>query len=341
VALALPPNVVDQDAALDALTALFPAQDAESIRGMVRRSGVERRHIVPTLDQVLGRMSFTERNRRYHEAAIDLASEACSRALAASGLAPDEIDVLIDVSCTGVSIPALDVSIAPRLGLRSDVRRVPITASGCAGGALGLCIAAAQAQAGQRALVVAVELCSLSLVREDLTRTNLVASVLFGDGAAAAVVAPHGPGPHIAAVGSHLIPDTRDVMGFDIGTHGLRIILQRELPAIVAEELPRVLVEFLSAHGCQAEEIDLHLVHPGGRRILEAYERSFNLGPDGLRHSRRALSSYGNLSSASILAVLQLAMQELGLGRERNGLLVGIGPGLSIEMALLRWEGTR
>jgi len=343
VGTAFPEHIVERSAAIGALQALFPEEDPDKVRTMVLRSGVERRAIVPSLDQVLSPSSFSSRNEFYHGAAVDLAARACDDALQRAGVDPLAVDVLIDVSCTGISIPALDVSIAPRIGLRPDVRRIPITEAGCSGGALGLSLAAGLARGGDTVLVVAVELCSLSLVGEDRSRTNLVASVLFGDGAAAALVSPEGSGPIIGATRSHLLPGTRAVMGFDIGSHGLRIVLERELPGIVAEELPSIIESFLASQSKRVDELALHLVHPGGRSILEAYESRFGLPSDALRFSRRVLAEHGNLSSASILAVLQFALAEreasaAASSAPADGLLVAIGPGLSFEMALLHWD---
>lgn len=344
VGTAFPAHVVDGAAAVEALCRLFPGEDREKVRSMVDRSGVDRRAIVPTLDQVFAASDFTARNGHYHRAAIDLATRACQAALDSAGMLARDVDVLIDVSCTGIAIPALDVSIAPAVGLRPDVRRIPITEAGCAGGALALNIAAGLAQSGARVLIVAVELCSLSLVGEDQTRTNLVAALLFGDGAAAALVIPNGTaaqdGPRIEATRSQLLPDTREVMGFDVGAHGLRIVLERELPVIVAEKLPMIVEGFLADCGRTVDDLGVHLVHPGGRAILEAYRERFGLPEDAMRFSRRVLAEHGNLSSASVLAVLGLALEERAQ-REAgadDGLLVAIGPGLSFELALLRWD---
>ncbi len=341
VTTAFPETIVDQHDAIRTLRKLFPEEDVERIENLVRRSGIEKRYISSTLEEVLDSSSFTRRNADYHVAAVELALRASSAALVDARVEPGDIDVLIDVSCTGISIPAVDVSLAPLLGLRPDVRRVPITESGCAAGALALCLAESFARAGQSVLIVAVELCSLSLCPGDRTRTNLVASALFGDGAAAAVVLPEAPGVRIEAVRSHLIPETRAVMGFEVGSHGMRIVLERELPGIVAAELPRAVESFLRSAGREPKDIALHLVHPGGKKILEAYEQRFGLGENGLVHSRSVLSECGNLSSASILAVFERALLEGRGGRAEEALLVAIGPGLSLEMALLDFEPAR
>ena len=240
---------------------------------------------------------------------------------------------MIDVSCTGISIPAIDVTLAARLGLRPDVRRIPITESGCAAGAL----AAALARTGQRMLVVAVELCSLSLVREDRTRTNLIASVLFGDGVAAAIVEPGGAGPRISAVGSHLIEDSSHIMGFDVGDHGLRIFLDRAPPSVLVESLPPVMEQFLERHGRRRADIGLHLIHPGGRRVLEAYAAINELEADALRFSRDSLRRYGNLSSASVLTVLEIALAEC-VRPNTTAFMLAVGPSLSLEMLLLEFD---
>jgi len=206
-------------------------------------------------------------------------------------------------------------------------------------GVLALGMASAFAERGLRVLVVAVELCSLSLVQGDRSRTNLVASVLFGDGAAAAVVLPGGRGPRIEAVGSHLIEGTEGTMGFSIGGHGLQILLQRELPAVLVEHLPEAQRRFLSEHGRTVADIGLHLIHPGGRKILDAYEEILHLDAGALAFSRESLRRFGNLSSVSILTVLELALDaRVPVPEGKDAFLVAIGPGLSIEMMILDWE---
>jgi alkylresorcinol/alkylpyrone synthase len=333
---------VDRELAAASLERMFPEHASNFVRSLVERSGVETRHIVPTVAEMFELSTFTDRNAQYREAAVSLATKACRRALERAGVAARDIDVIVDVSCTGIAIPALDVALAPALGLRRDVRRIPITESGCAAGALALGLAGTLATSGMRVLIVAVELCSLTMVKGDRSRTNLVASVLFGDGAAAAVVMPGGPGPRIEAVGSHLIPNTQDTMGFHVGDHGLQILLQRELPTVLIEHLPGAQKTFLEEHGRSIDDVGLHLIHPGGRRVLEAYTEMHSLGTDGLRFSRESLRRYGNLSSASILTVLELALEARPTVPEgKEAFLMAIGPGLSLEMMILRWEDSR
>ena len=334
VATAMPAHTVGRVETAAALRRLFPSEDPALIDQLVERSGVETRHIALPLEETLATRGFTERNRAWRDAALELSTRAASSALERAGLSARDLDVLVDVSCTGIAIPAIDVALVPALGLRNDVLRIPITESGCAAGALALGISRTFAERGGRVLVVACELCSLTLVGEDSSRSNLVASVLFGDGAAAAIVAPDGRGPELLASGSRLLPDTEGLMGFDVGTHGLRIVLQRELPLVLASELRAAVEGFLGASGRRLADVALHLVHPGGRRILDAYAEIFGLDERDLSISRESLRRYGNLSSASVLTLLEIALAE-GAPRGRGeALVVGVGPGLSLELSL-------
>jgi len=336
VATAFPTQVIDQDLTTLALTRLFPEEDPDFIRGLVSRSGVATRHIAPSVPEVLALPDFTERNRRYGAEALELARRALRQVLEETRTDPERVDVLIDVSCTGLTIPALDVDLVPALGLRPDLRRIPITEAGCAAGALALGLGASLCAGGALVALVAVELCSLTLCTGDRSRTNLVSAALFGDGAAAALLAPGGRGPRVSAVGSYLLPNSRAAMGFDVGSHGLRILLQKELPELVRSHLGQALQGFLARHGRERGDIGLFLLHPGGRRILEAYREVLGLGDAELAFSRESLRRYGNLSSVSILTVLELALDAgFPLPPGKDALLMGVGPGLSLELALL------
>ncbi len=340
VSTAFPPHVVDQETTIAGLAQLFPEESPAFIRGLVKRSGVETRHLAPSVPEVLAPSDFSERNRRYGSAAQALALTAARAALAKTRVDPERIDVLVDVSCTGLTIPALDVALSQELGLRPDVRRIPITEAGCAAGALALGLGGSLCSSGEVVLLVAVELCSLTLCGGDRSRTNLVSAALFGDGAGAAVLVPGGSGPRLTATGSYLIPGSRDAMGFDIGTHGLRIVLQKELPDLVQRDLGPVIERFLAAHGRSRSDVGLYLLHPGGRRILEAYHEVLGLGEAELAYSRESLRRYGNLSSVSVLTVLELAFEAgFPLAPGRDALVLGLGPGLSLELALLTCDG--
>jgi alkylresorcinol/alkylpyrone synthase len=336
LASAFPANIVDQETTIRGLSRLFPEESPAFIRGLVSRSGVATRHITPSVEEVLAPSDFTRRNQRYAHEAAALALAAARKALERTRTDPERIDVLIDVSCTGLTIPALDVGLAEALGLRADVQRIPITEAGCAAGALALGLGGTLCAAGQVVLVCAVELCALTLCPGDVSRTNLVSAALFGDGAAAALLVPGGSGPRIAATGSYLIPGSRAAMGFDVGAHGLRILLQKELPDLVQRDLGGVIERFLAQHGRRRADLGLFLLHPGGRRILEAYRDVLGLREQELAFSRESLRRYGNLSSVSILTVLELACEAgFPLPSGQDALLVGVGPGLSLELALL------
>lgn len=336
---AFPPHVVDQETTIRGLCQLFPEESPALIRGIVTRSGVETRRLAPSVPEVLAPSEFTARNQRYARDAQQLALRAARGVLERTRTDPERIDVLIDVSCTGLTIPALDVALSQELGLRPDVRRIPITEAGCAAGALALGLAGTLGASGAGVLVTAVELCSLTLCMGDRTRTNLVSSALFGDGAAAALLLPGSGGPRIRASGSYLLPGTREAMGFDVGSHGMRIVLQKELPDLVQRDLGAIVDRFLTGHGRTRADIGLHLLHPGGRRILEAYRDVLGLSAEELRFSRESLRRYGNLSSVSILTVLELALEAgFPLPAGKDALVLGVGPGLSLEFALLSAE---
>jgi alkylresorcinol/alkylpyrone synthase len=339
IASAFPPHVVDQEITIHGLCQLFPGESPAFIRGLVSRSGVATRHITPSVREVLAPSDFTERNQRYAREAHALTLCATRKLLAETRTDPERIDVLIDVSCTGLTIPALDVALAQALGLRPDVRRIPITEAGCAAGALALGLGASLCAGGAVVLIAAVELCALTLCPGDHSRTNLVSAALFGDGAAAALLVPGGSGPRVRASGSYLIPGSREAMGFDVGAHGLRILLQKELPELVQRDLGAVIERFLDHNGTSREGVGLYLLHPGGRRILDAYRDVLGLQETELAFSRESLRRYGNLSSVSILTVLELAFGAgFPLPRGKEALVLGIGPGLSLELALLAHE---
>ena len=341
VASAFPAQEVDRELAFETLVAMFPSEDPRSIASLLERTGVGLRKIAPPLAALITESNFTARNASWRLHALELSQRAIRTALDRAEIAADEVDCVIDVSCTGVVIPALDSELVPLLGLRNDVRRVPITESGCAAGGLALGLASTLARGGERVLVVAVEVCSLTLPTDKRTRTDVVAAALFADGAAAAVVQPQRNDkqcPRILGAGSFLVPDTLRTMGFDVGTHGLRIVLERDLPDLLAIALPDAVDAFLARHGKTRADIGLHLLHPGGRRVLEVWESSFGLASGGLTYSRRSLARHGNLSSASVLTVIEMALEDNArVAPGKVALAAAVGPGLALEFLLLEW----
>jgi alkylresorcinol/alkylpyrone synthase len=337
--VSFPSHGVSSEETIAALCQLFPDESPDFVTGIVHHSGVENRHLALPQEQLLALNGFTERNAAWQKACLEHGAAASRAALEQAGIAAAEVDAIIDVSCTGLAIPALNVDLAADLGLRPDALRIPITAAGCAGGALGLNLATQISAGGKTVLLVAMEMCTLTFVPGDRARANLVAGALFGDGAGAIVLGPKGSGPRIVGSASHLFPDSRHAMGFEVGSHGLRINLDRTLPVLLQKGLRPVVNQFLAQHGLTAADVGLHLVHTGGRRVLDVYEEIFQLAPGSLRASREALRRHGNTSSASVLTVLAEA-QRLGLRPEcgQHALMVAFGPGLSVEMLLMEWE---
>jgi len=339
VTTSFPANTVDANETLEALVGLFPEEDTDFIQSLIQNSGVGKRHTALPPQDLLKLDGFTERNQLYAQFARKHALDACQKALKQAALKANQIDAILDVSCTGICIPALDVHLSANLGFRPDVLRIPISESGCAAGSLALGIAKDLARNGKTVLVCAVEMCTLSFIQGDVERSNLIASVLFGDGAAAAVIAPADPqvkATRMLASGTHLFPNTVHAMGFDIGSHGLRLVLDRSLPVLLRKNLGNVVNEFLERHGSSLEQVGLHLVHTGGRRILDIYEDVMGLERGGLVTSRKALDARGNISSVSILMVLEQArLDGLRAAENTHTLGVAFGPGLSVEMFLM------
>jgi alkylresorcinol/alkylpyrone synthase len=228
-----------------------------------------------------------------------------------------------------------------RLGLPPNVQRLPIFGLGCAGGALGLARAAtlAASMPDKAVLFLVVELCTLQFRRDDLARSNIVATALFGDGAAAAVLRCDGKadGPVVVAAGEHTWPHSLDIMGWDVAEDGLKAIFSRDIPRLVAAELGRVLRDFLGLHGLAPGDIDRFVCHPGGPKVIDAYESVFGAGFPGASEARRSLSDYGNMSAASVMFVLERMLDSaLGAGEEwGRALLTALGPGFSAGFVLL------
>ncbi len=302
-----------------------------------RNAEIEQRQSCVPIDWYSQPHTFGERNDLFLSNAADLLTEAGEKALATAGMPAREIDTVITICSTGIATPSLDARLIGRLGLRSDVQRLPVFGFGCAGGVLGLSRAAAMAKARPQStvLLLAVELCGLTFRAQDRSKSNIVATALFGDGAAAAVISSrscHADKPMLGVGGEHTWPDSLDVMGWEVGDDGLKVIFSGNIPDLVRNELHPVVQQFYADHGLQPEEIDGYICHPGGAKVLDALEECFGLQHGSMRHARNVLREHGNMSSVTVLFVLAAAMADGARGRH---LLTALGPGFTAALQVI------
>lgn len=354
VSTAFPPHRYSQhEITEDLVSTLPPGPDRALVRRLHAAVGVESRHLALPLDRYRALGGFGETNRLFVERATALGAEAVRRALDASGVRPEDVDLVVSTTVTGIATPSLEARIAAEIGLRPDVRRTPLFGLGCSAGAAGLARVHdyLDGRPDGTALLLSTELCSLTLQRADTSMANLVAGGLFGDGAAALVAVggehartpsrtaserPGPAGPSVVAVRSRLYPGTEHLLGWDVGDWGFRMVLGPELPELVRLHVTEELESFLAAHDLKPGDVTEWICHPGGPKILDALADGLGLPDTALAASRRALAAHGNLSSASVLQILADT-------RTRRpppgtiGLMLAFGPGFSSELVLLAW----
>ena len=289
------------------------------------------------IDWYLARHSFGERNDLFLKCAVELLAEVAARALADAGLDADQIDAIVTVCSTGVATPGLDARLMQVMPFRRDVERTPIFGLGCAGGVLGLARAAALAKAKPEShvLLLVVELCGLTFRHQDRSKSNLVATALFGDGAAGAVVScreEYAAAPRLGPWGEHTWPDSLDVMGWEVADDGLKVIFSRDIPTLVRQDLRPVIDDFLARNGATLHDIAGFVCHPGGAKVLDALEECFGLQHGGLDHARNVLRAHGNMSAATVLFVLRETLDAQARGPQ---LLTTLGPGFTAGMMVL------
>lgn len=343
-ATALPKHYYPQQVLLAALQNHWGARlnKPNFLERLHLHAGVDGRYLVAPMEAYLGLDTFGKTNRVWIEAAADLGKTAICRAAARAGIHVREFGALFFVSITGISSPSIDALLLNRMDLSPGIRRVPIFGLGCVGGAAGIAMAADYVRAwpDRLALLLSVETCSLTLQRDDLSVANLISSGLFGDGAAAVIVSGDQcqlPGPEIVATRSTFYPDTEKVMGWDISEAGFRIVLSPEVPDVIREHLGQDVDTFLADHELTRADIGCWVLHTGGPKILKATQEALGVDDRALAASWDCLRKTGNLSSASVLFVLEEVMTHRRPEPGTWSILAAMGPGFCSELVLLRW----
>lgn len=343
MATSVPPYRVSQAEAKRAARKIFAAlPEIDRLIRIYDRAGVEYRHLAFPISRYLDSRSFGERNRDYIRVAVELGEKAVRDALRQAEIEPRTVDLLVFTTTTGLATPSVDALLAHRLDMSPGVRRIPVFGLGCAGGAAALSIAANHLRSQPRgvAVVVSVELCSLTLILKEVSKVNLVGTALFGDGAAAAVLTgAQGPGggAEVLASETHLFPGTSHFMGWGFSEQGLKLELSPEVPSFIVESFAQPVRTFLSRNRLTLENVDHYALHPGGQRVLAAYGKGLSLTHDDLAPSREVLRNNGNLSSAAVLFVLDEVWRKRNPRPGDRGLVAALGPGFAAEMLLVGW----
>jgi alkylresorcinol/alkylpyrone synthase len=334
IATAVPLHVLHQGEVADRAGRVFTGPEFERLRPVYANAEIETRHSCVPIEWYETGHGFAERNRLYVDSALALLEEAARNVLDRAGLDPRAVDGVVVASTTGIVTPSLDAMLVDRLGLRRDVERLPIFGLGCAAGVLGLARTAALAEArpGSRWLFLVVELCGLTFRSADQSKSNVVATALFGDGAAACLVSADPTGPAIIGWGEHIFEASLDVMGWDVVDDGLKVVFSRDIPTLIRKEIGVLVARFLDRKGLALSDIAEFCCHPGGAKVLDALEDVFGVQRRGLVHSRNVLRRYGNMSAATVLFVLAESLAAGGRGRR---LLTALGPGFTAGFLLL------
>ncbi|OOQ58684.1 type III polyketide synthase [Mucilaginibacter pedocola] len=339
-AIKLPYKIHQQDVKAQA-HALFAEHfaGAERLMPAFDNTEIDTRNFCKPISYYAEPNTFEQRNKDYIENALQYSVRAIEDALEKAGLAKGDITDLVFVSTTGLATPSIDALIINKMRLNPHINRLPVWGLGCGGGVAGVAKANALATANPNAVVVlvAVELCSLTLIKTDYSKSNFIGSSLFSDGIAAVIIKGdnHQPktGIKIVANSSKLYYDSLDIMGWDFNDDGFKVLFSKDIPTFIRQNIGSDIDAFLSAHNLQLSDIRNFIFHPGGKKVLDAYMDSLQLTDDALQNTRQVMKDNGNMSSATVLYVLEKFLEE-GY-RDGYGLMLAMGPGFSSEMVLL------
>ncbi|MGE0668668.1 MAG: type III polyketide synthase [Sphingomonadales bacterium] len=331
VATAVPPHVLTQADAASVAREVFAARfpDFDRLEKVFATTGIETRHLIRPVDWYLDQRGWGERTESYLAGAGDLFVDAARRALDGAGCAAADVDTVVTISSTGIATPSLEARVHGRMGFRPDVERVPVFGLGCAGGVQGLALAdrLARARPGSTVLLVAVEVCSAAFRLDKLTKANIVATALFGDGAAAAVVRSGGEGlAMIEGAGEHLWTDTLGIMGWSVDEVGLGVIFDREIPPFAREHVGPAIDGILARIGIERESVGRFVCHPGGAKVVTALEQTLHLEQGALDHERAVLAGHGNMSAPTVMFVLERVLRQ---GPPERSVMTALGPGFT------------
>ena len=337
LATAVPPYVMGQGDVAGRVRTIYADAAAELVERLMPvfgNAGVERRYACVPMDWHNRLHGWRERGEIYLESASALLERAAIQCLAGADMPARDIDAIVVVSTSGIATPSLDAVLVNRLGLRPDVKRLPIFGLGCAGGVLGLSRAAdlARLDPDANVLFLVVELCTLCFRGNDKTKANIVSTALFADGAAAALVSARDDGIALGPSGEHTWYDTLDIMGWNVADDGLQVQLSRDVPTFVRERMRDVTLQFLDRHGLGLADIERFICHPGGAKVLTALEEAFGLAEGTISDAREVLRDYGNMSAVTVLFVLDRALKAGARGRM---LMTAMGPGFSAAFQII------